>query len=32
MFFTGLASDADGSSDYWGYRDDSVNLIVTYTP
>jgi len=32
MFFTGLASDADGLSDYWGYRDDSVSLNVTYTP
>ncbi|MES0341452.1 MAG: putative Ig domain-containing protein [Candidatus Humimicrobiaceae bacterium] len=32
LFFTGMMSDSDGSFDIWGYRDNTVNLNVTYTP
>ena len=32
IFFSGMASDGDGFSDIWGYRDNSVNLNITYTP
>jgi hypothetical protein len=31
LFFTGMATDNDGSDDYWEYHDNDITLKVTYT-